>query len=279
MASANVELVRSIYPAWERGDFSSAEWAHPEIEFVVADGPAPGSWTGLAGMAEGVRDGLNVWEEGFRPAAEEYRELDNARVLVLIRFSGRGKTSGLEIGQMRAQGAHLFHIREGKVTRHVHYWDRERAFTELGLAPESDSVMASANVELVRSIYADWERGDYRSTEWADPEIEVVFADGPSPGTWTGLAGMVEAFRDAVNVWAQYRIEADEYRELDHGRVLVLTHYRGRGKTSGVEVGELRARGADVFHVRDGKVTKRVLYFNREPALADLGLVPESGSP
>src|SRR2546425_981986 len=73
MSQENVELARSIYAAWERGDFfTSAEWAHPEIEFVIADGPAPGSWTGLVGMAEGFRDFLNVWER-YRIEAGEYR--------------------------------------------------------------------------------------------------------------------------------------------------------------------------------------------------------------
>ena len=39
--------------------------------------------------------------------------------------------------------------------------------------------MSQENVELVRSVYAGWERGDWGATEWADPEIEHVVADGP----------------------------------------------------------------------------------------------------
>lgn len=33
MTSPNVELVRSVYAAWERGEFATATWAHAEIEY------------------------------------------------------------------------------------------------------------------------------------------------------------------------------------------------------------------------------------------------------
>jgi ketosteroid isomerase-like protein len=136
--SANVDLVRSIYADWERGDFGSTGWAHPEIEFVIADGPSPGDWRGLAGMAEGMREFLIGWED-FRVQADEYRELDDERVFVLTHFSARGKRSGLDVGQMWTDGAHLFHVRDRKVTRFVGYADRERALADLGLAPEGGS--------------------------------------------------------------------------------------------------------------------------------------------
>jgi ketosteroid isomerase-like protein len=139
MASANVELVRSILAAHGRGDFSSTEWADPEVEFVIADGPTPGSWKGLAGMTEGMRSILSAFEE-FRGEAEGYHELDDHRVLVLIRRGGRGKTSGVELGQLQAKGANLFHVHGGKVTRAIFYFDRDRALADVGLAPEASSL-------------------------------------------------------------------------------------------------------------------------------------------
>jgi ketosteroid isomerase-like protein len=135
MTSANLDLVRSIYADWERGDFTSADWAHPEIEFARADGPDPGVWRGVTGMAGAWRDRAGSFE-GPRPEVEEYRELDGERVLVLFRATGRAKASGLDLGQMRAKGANLVHVRDGKVTRLVTYFDRERALADLGLAPE-----------------------------------------------------------------------------------------------------------------------------------------------
>jgi hypothetical protein len=46
--------------------------------------------------------------------------------------------------------------------------------------------VTSANLDLVRSIYADWERGEYRSIGWADPEIENEIVGGPSSGSRSG---------------------------------------------------------------------------------------------
>jgi ketosteroid isomerase-like protein len=132
MSQENVEVVRSIFAAWERGDYSSAEWAHPEIELVSADGPTPGNWTGVAAMAEAWRESLSAFEE-LRSEADEYGALDDERVLVLMHFSGRGATSGLEVGDIHMKGANLFHVRGSKVTKLVLYWDRERAFADLGL--------------------------------------------------------------------------------------------------------------------------------------------------
>ena len=139
MSSANLELVQSIHAAWERGDFSSAEWAHPNIEYENVGGPSPGSWMGREGMAEGMRDFLSAWKD-FRVNVDEYRELNGERVLALTDYSARGKKSGLDLGQVAKKAALLFHVRDGTVTRIVSYWHREDALADLGLTSEANSL-------------------------------------------------------------------------------------------------------------------------------------------
>src|SRR2546421_9779738 len=130
--SANLDLVRSIVAAWERGDFGSADWAHAEIEYTMVGGVGDGTWRGPSAMAQRWGQWLSAWDE-LRVEAEEYRELDRERVLALVRTIGRGRTSGMDIAQTHVKGAVLFCLDDGKVARLVQYWDRDRAVSDLGL--------------------------------------------------------------------------------------------------------------------------------------------------
>jgi hypothetical protein len=136
--------------------------------------------------------------------------------------------------------------------------------------------MASANLDLVRSICAPWERGDFSSAEWADPEIEFVIPDGPSPGSWKGLAGMAKGYSGYIDVYENVRIDIEKVRELDDGAFVALFRRFGRAKSSGiVELPGKEMEGAVVFHLHGGRVSRLVLYFERERALADLSLAAD----
>jgi len=133
----------------------------------------------------------------------------------------------------------------------------------------------SENLDLVRSLYADWERGDWSAPlTWADSDIELTNADGPDPFSVSGVAEMAATYGQFLSIWDGLRTEAQEYRELDDERILVYVHNTGRGKGSGMEVGQLMgiADGANLFVLRKGKVVKIVLYWDRNRALADLSL-------
>ena len=132
MSQENLELVRSISAAHERGDYGSAEWAHPDIEYVIVGGLTPGSWKGRAAMARAAGELFSTSDE-HRTVVEEVRPLDGERVLVLCHTSGRFKASGIELDAAQRQVAELYQVRDGKVIRHVVYFDRADAFAELGL--------------------------------------------------------------------------------------------------------------------------------------------------
>jgi len=133
--SANLDLVRSIYERIESGDYSRADWAHPEIEYIVVDGPEPDSYMGLQGLANLMREHFTDIED-FRDEADEHRELDADRVVVFSRISGLGRRNGIHGDHKLTQ---VFEIHDGKVTRITVYIGSVRALSDLGLTPDTDT--------------------------------------------------------------------------------------------------------------------------------------------
>jgi hypothetical protein len=95
-------------------------------------------------------------------------------------------------------------------------------------------------------------------------------------GAGRGLAGLTDAWREQASAWEGFGAEPDEFREVDDSRVLVLTCRFGRGKTSGLEIGQVGGRSANVYVIDEGRVVQIVTYRDRDRALADLGLAPRS---
>lgn len=134
MSEENVELIRGLYRRWERGDFATAEFFDPDIEFVrVGSGvaAAAGAWKGIDEMWKASVEWLEAWEN-MRLEPRRYVDLGD-RVLAIVRQTSRGRRSGVELDQENGQ---LFTIHQGKVVRWVAYWEASEALEAVGLADE-----------------------------------------------------------------------------------------------------------------------------------------------
>ena len=110
MSQENLEIVRSIYSAWAKGDFTSVEWADDDIEFAM---PREAATRGLAAMGRNFADWLRAWD-GVATVPKEFKVVGD-QVLVFHEFRGVGKRSGIPAADF--SGACVFTLREGKVVR------------------------------------------------------------------------------------------------------------------------------------------------------------------
>jgi ketosteroid isomerase-like protein len=129
VSSGNVDLVRSIYDRWEAGDYTDISWADPEIEYTLKGGTDPGLYRGPEAMGRAWAEWLDAFED-FSVHAEEMIE-EGDRVLVMVRFGGRAKGSGVAMEAIRDRGANLFEIRGGRVVKLFLYGDRDEARADL----------------------------------------------------------------------------------------------------------------------------------------------------
>jgi hypothetical protein len=79
MSQENVEVVRSAYEAFARGDFETAlELFHPDIEWHDPDRPGGGTYHGHEGLIRNLEEWLEGWEE-FRLVPWPPRRSANTR--------------------------------------------------------------------------------------------------------------------------------------------------------------------------------------------------------
>jgi uncharacterized protein len=132
VSEANVEVLKPVYEQWSQGNFrpvtdsygADLEWGWSE-EFPDIAGVEPGA----EGRSEKLMTWLSSWEN-WRVEAEEYLPSGDL-VLVLTRYIGAGKGSGVEVD---TEGAHLWTVQDGRATRLVVFSDRERAKEAAGLS-------------------------------------------------------------------------------------------------------------------------------------------------
>jgi ketosteroid isomerase-like protein len=150
--SENLDLVRSMYAEWERGDLSSVESAHPEIltrvayEWFNREKEPPPTWLPDGEFINSREDpdhavyrGIDAIRRQHQGWFDAYPDLhvepldvrvNGDLVFVWVRFTGHGADSGVA---MEMELAHVITIEDGKTRRVQEYFDRAEALKAVGL--------------------------------------------------------------------------------------------------------------------------------------------------
>ena len=131
MSDQTLELVKRIFRNWERGGFSSVEWADPDIAFDV-----PGTDPEVHGIDE-MRRSWFGFLESYEDLRIEARRLYPAGDTVVVEqaFYGKGRASEIPIDQI--MGGAVLTIRGGRVIRFRGYTHLGDALAEAGIEPDA----------------------------------------------------------------------------------------------------------------------------------------------
>jgi ketosteroid isomerase-like protein len=133
--------------------------------------------------------------------------------------------------------------------------------------------MTDANVEIVRSAYDAFNRGDLEagarvfdaSIEWRTP------ANFPEAGTWRGEEEVRRGFAELTEPWDDLHADVQDLIPAGEGRVLALVRFSARGRGTGLDV---RGAGVDsqVWTLRGGKVVSVEMHSGTAAGFEAVGL-------
>jgi ketosteroid isomerase-like protein len=132
--SQEVAIVRRLLDAFSRSDRESVEpLLHPDVQWRTVVGPLLGVdvVTGRDAMLHFAVEEIPDVAEDLHVDVEELRDLGEGRVLVVARYLGRGKKSGVELDQRIAS---VYEFRDGMVAGVRDYGTRDAALEAAGLS-------------------------------------------------------------------------------------------------------------------------------------------------
>jgi ketosteroid isomerase-like protein len=134
MSQENVERIRRGYEAFAHGDVDSLlELLDPDVDWHPAIAPILGVET-VRGREAVRRFFTRDLFEGFNQFRAEplsFEDLGGDLVLVMVRYTGRGESSGIEMDQKFAT---LYEIRDGKTVTMRDYSTKAEALEAAGLS-------------------------------------------------------------------------------------------------------------------------------------------------
>jgi ketosteroid isomerase-like protein len=126
MSQENVQIIRGIYDAFGRGDVPAVlEQMDQSIEWILAENSIYADlnpYVGPQAVAEGLFARLGSEWEGYTVTPEEFLDAGD-RIVVLGTYSGTYKATGRDV---RAQFAHVWGLREGRVVSYQQYTDTKQ---------------------------------------------------------------------------------------------------------------------------------------------------------
>jgi ketosteroid isomerase-like protein len=132
MSQQNVDVVRGVLAAWSaHRERSVLRLLDPEIVFDATRRKVnPKTYVGMEGLRVMLADRDEVWDE-FHTEPDEFIDAGD-RIVVVGRWIGKGKGSGIEVEQ---HTAHVFTLSNGRVVRwELGHADRGQALEAVGLS-------------------------------------------------------------------------------------------------------------------------------------------------
>src|SRR5262245_10301848 len=132
MSQENVEVVRHALEAWGRGDReAAADLLDPEVEWRMPPNiPEAGTYRGRDEVVQRLDEFLDAWD-ALAVTVEKLMDAGD-RVVALVRYSGRGRESGIEIGGVSTD-AQVWTLRDGKALKVELYAGTADALEAAGL--------------------------------------------------------------------------------------------------------------------------------------------------